>query len=62
MTPDRFHTAALALPGVIFDVKWSTSRIYSVGGKMFAAAGAEGGPAPHYSFKVSDLSFIMLIE
>ena len=59
---EAFHAAALDLPGVSFDVKWGADRIYSVGGKMFAAAGAEGDAAPRYAFKASDLAFEILVE
>lgn len=60
MTPEAFHSAALALPGVAFDIKWGADRVYSVGGKMFAHAGMEGDPEPKYMFKASDLAFEML--
>jgi predicted DNA-binding protein (MmcQ/YjbR family) len=60
MSPDAFHDAALALPAATFDVKWGSDRIYSVGGKMFAAAGALDPPVGH-AFKASDLAFEMLV-
>lgn len=62
MTPKAFHAAALALPGATYDVKWGSERVYSVGGKMFATAGADGDPRPKYGFKTSDLAFEQLIE
>src|SRR5215469_2576878 len=62
MTPEAFHSAALALPGATFDIKWGADRVYSVGGKMFAHAGMEGDPEPKYMFKASDLAFEMLTE
>jgi predicted DNA-binding protein (MmcQ/YjbR family) len=62
MTPDAFHDAAMALPGASFDIKWGADRVYSVGGKMFAVGGMVGDPAPHYSFKVSDLAYELLTE
>ena len=62
MTFEDFHAAALALPGATFDVKWGADRVYSVGGRMFAAAGAEGDPDAHYGFKASDMAFELLIE
>ena len=62
MTPEAFHTAALALPGATFDIKWGADRVYSVGGKMFAHSGIEGDPEPKYMFKASDLAFEMLTE
>ena len=62
MTPDAFHQAALALRGATFDIKWGADRVYSVGAKMFAAAGSVGDPAPGYSFKATDMAFELLIE
>jgi predicted DNA-binding protein (MmcQ/YjbR family) len=62
MTFEDFHAAALALPGATFDIKWGSDRVYSVGGKMFATAGAEGDPAPKYAFKASDMAYELLIE
>jgi predicted DNA-binding protein (MmcQ/YjbR family) len=62
MSPKAFHAAALALPGATYDVKWGSDRVYSVGGKMFAMAGAEGEAHPRYTFKASDLGFEMLTE
>ena len=62
MDAERFHQAAMALPGTTFDIKWGADRIYSVGGKMFAGAGALGDPAPRYGLKCSDLAFEALIE
>jgi predicted DNA-binding protein (MmcQ/YjbR family) len=62
MTPQAFHDAALALPGATFDIKWGSDHCYSVGGKMFAAAGSGGAPASGPSLKTSDLAFEMLVE
>lgn len=62
MTPQAFHSAALALPGATFDIKWGADRVYSVGGKMFAHAGPEGDREPKYMFKASDLAFELLTE
>ena len=62
MKADAFHAAALALPGATFDVKWGADRVYSVGSKMFATAGAVGEDAPCYGLKASDLAFELLVE
>ncbi len=59
---ERFHKAALALPGAAFDVKWGADRVYTVGSKMFATAGSVDNPAPTYAFKASDMAFELLIE
>jgi predicted DNA-binding protein (MmcQ/YjbR family) len=62
MDADTFHQRAMALPGATYDVKWGADRVYSVGGKMFAAAGAVGDASPAYSFKASDIAFELLVE
>ena len=59
---DAFHRAALALPGAALDIKWGVDRVYTVGGKMFATAGALDDPAPRYAFKASDMAFELLVE
>jgi predicted DNA-binding protein (MmcQ/YjbR family) len=59
---EAFHRAALALPGASLDIKWGVDRVYCVGGKMFATAGAEGDPEPLYSFKASEMAFELLVE
>ncbi len=60
MKVETFHTAALALPGATFDIKWGADRCYCVGGKMFAVAGHLGDEAPRWTLKVSDASFEQL--
>ncbi len=62
MEAGAFHDFAIGLPGATFDVKWGQDRIYSVGGKMFAAAGSVGQDRPLYSFKASDMAFELLVE
>jgi predicted DNA-binding protein (MmcQ/YjbR family) len=59
VTPAALDKAALALPGAAFSIKWGADRVYSVGGKMFAATDGEGG---HFSLKVSDIAFEVLTE
>ena len=64
MTPEAFEAACLALPAATLSVQWGESRVFKVGGKMFAVVGLnsrEGGP-PAYSFKASDMAFELLIE
>jgi predicted DNA-binding protein (MmcQ/YjbR family) len=62
MDYDRFHAAALALPGAALDIKWGSDRIYVVGEKMFAGAGSTDDAAPTFSFKASDMAYEHLIE
>ena len=59
MTKDELHTAALALPGATFDVKWGADHIYSVGGKMFCGTDADGS---NLSFKATDIAYEALTE
>jgi predicted DNA-binding protein (MmcQ/YjbR family) len=59
---ERFHAAALALPGAAFDIKWGADRVYTVGARMFATAGSDDGSPPTYAFKASDMAFELLVE
>jgi predicted DNA-binding protein (MmcQ/YjbR family) len=59
MTPAALEKAAMALPGAEFSIKCGADRVYSVGGKMFAATDMDGG---HFSLKVSDIAFEVLTE
>jgi predicted DNA-binding protein (MmcQ/YjbR family) len=45
----------LSLPAVTEDIKWENDLVFSVGGKMFCAAGLE--PPLRFSFKVGDEEF-----
>ncbi|MDE2427875.1 MAG: MmcQ/YjbR family DNA-binding protein [Burkholderiales bacterium] len=51
-----------ALPGVTSDIKWGNVLVYSIGGKMFAATGAEGLDSQRFSFKVDDERFLELTD
>ncbi len=59
---EDFDRMALALPGVVMDIKWEADRTYCVGARIFAFAGALGQETPRYMFKASDLGFEMLVE
>ena len=45
MSPAEFEAFSLSLPAATLTVQWGGSRVYKVGGKMFAVAGpaAAGG-------------------
>jgi predicted DNA-binding protein (MmcQ/YjbR family) len=58
MTPTALEKAALALPSAELSVKWGDDRVYSVGGKMFAAT---DGAVTNLSLKVSDIAFEALV-
>ncbi|MGE3303316.1 MAG: MmcQ/YjbR family DNA-binding protein [Hyphomonadaceae bacterium] len=62
MTPEAFEKAALALPGAALSVQWGDTRVFKVGGKMFAMLAGESVRPRSASFKCSDLSFEMLTE
>jgi len=59
MTPEALETAALALPGAELSIKWGDDRVYTVGGKMFAAT---DGAATNVSMKMTDIAFEALTE
>lgn len=59
MTPAALEKAALALRGADLSIKWGDDRVYTVGGKMFAAT---DGAATNLSMKVSDIAFEALVE
>jgi predicted DNA-binding protein (MmcQ/YjbR family) len=63
MTPKAFEAACLALPAATLSVQWGDSRVFKVGGKIFAIVGLNhDDPAPAYNFKASDMAFELLIE
>ena len=57
---DRF---CRSLPATTYVNQWGGSHVYKVGGKIFAIAAAFGPDAGHaYTFKVSEMSYELLIE
>ena len=63
MTPGAFETACLSLPATSLIVQWGDSRVFKVGGKMFAILGLNrGDDGPAYNFKASDMAFELLVE
>jgi len=63
MKLDDFDALCRALPAATYVNQWGGSHVYKVGGKIFAIAAAFG---PHqgyaYTFKVSEMSYELLIE
>ena len=55
MNIDQLRTYCLSLPAVTEDVKWENDLVFSVGSKMFCAAGLES--PLKFSFKVADQDF-----
>jgi len=56
----RDHAAGL--PGATLDIKWGTSWVASVGGKMFLCGGPEPGEWTGCSFKVDAHRFLELTD
>ena len=56
MTPDEIEAHCLSLPAATMVVQWGGSRVFKVGGKIFAACG-EVWPV---AFKASDIAYEML--
>lgn len=54
MTKDELHAAAMALPGVVLDIKWGSDHCYCVGGKMFCATGPD---YENLGFKATEIAF-----
>lgn len=62
MTPAAFEKACMALTGARLSVQWGNSRVFKVGGKMFAIVGLNRDGPPSYNLKVSDMAFELLVE
>ncbi len=58
MTPDEIEAHCLSLPAATMVVQWGGSRVFKVGGKIFAACG-EVWPV---AFKASDIAYELLPE
>ena len=50
------------LPGATRDIKWGADEVYSVGAKMFAAFGIEGGKPANVGFKCEPDRFLELTD
>jgi len=62
MKLESLRKHAAALPGAVVDVKWGADECASVGGKMYAVFGIEGGRARNVAFKVDALRFLELTD
>lgn len=49
-------------PGVTLDIKWTSNRVCSVDGKMFALTPADGSEGGRLSLKVADERFLELTD
>jgi predicted DNA-binding protein (MmcQ/YjbR family) len=59
MTYGKFNAFCRARPATTYVVQWGGSRVWKVGGKVFAIGGGQDGK-PSFSFKVSDVAYEML--
>ena len=59
MTLEDLRTICLSLPSATEDIKWEHDLVFSVGGKMFCAAGLDQSPTTA-SFKVKDEDFDLM--
>jgi predicted DNA-binding protein (MmcQ/YjbR family) len=63
VTPAAIETHCLALAGATVSVQWGDSRVFKVGGKMFAVLWRDGHAGlATLSFKAGDIAYAMLIE
>ena len=63
MKLDAFQALCRSLPATTYVNQWGGSDVYKVGGKIFAIAAAFGPDAGYaYTFKVSEMSYELLIE
>jgi len=61
MTHDEYNALCAALPAATHVVQWGGAHVWKVGGKVFCIGGG-GAQSPAYSFKVSEIGFMVLPE
>jgi len=59
MTEDDYNAFCRALPATTYVVQWGGSRVWKVGGKVFAIGGWGDGQR-RFTFKVSEMAYEML--
>ena len=62
MKLEALRKHAATLPGAVIDVKWGADECASVGGRMYAVFGIEGGRAANVAFKVDAERFLELTD
>ncbi|MEH6637845.1 MAG: MmcQ/YjbR family DNA-binding protein [Porticoccaceae bacterium] len=60
MTYDEYNDFCRSLPATSYVVQWRGSRVWKVGGKVFAIGGWGESDKPAFTFKTSDLNFEVL--
>ena len=61
MTRDAFNAFCSRLPGATHVVQWGGSDVWKVGGKVFAIGGWDDD-APAFTFKTSEMAFMVLSD
>ncbi|WP_298426357.1 MmcQ/YjbR family DNA-binding protein [Rhodoblastus sp.] len=61
MNYDDYNAFCAALPGTTYVMQWGGSHVWKIGGKVFCIGG-RSEEAPAFSFKVSEIAFIVLPE
>jgi predicted DNA-binding protein (MmcQ/YjbR family) len=60
MTRDQFNAYCRRLRGTTKVVQWGGAHVWKVGPKVFALCGWEPGSTPAFTFKVSELGWMLL--
>jgi len=60
VTYDEYNAFCRSLPATSYIVQWGGSRVWKVGGKVFAIGGWEKSDRPAFTFKTSELNFEIL--
>jgi predicted DNA-binding protein (MmcQ/YjbR family) len=61
MTYEEYNAFCATLPATTYVMQWGGSHVWKVGGKVFCI-GAWTGEIPAYSFKASEIAFMVLPE
>jgi predicted DNA-binding protein (MmcQ/YjbR family) len=61
MTYDEYNAFCRALPAATYVMQWGGSHVWKVGGKVFCIGGGSDDD-PAYSFKASEIGFMVLPE
>ncbi|MDI9847958.1 MmcQ/YjbR family DNA-binding protein [Rhodoblastus sp. 17X3] len=61
MTYEEYNAFCASLPATTYVMQWGGSHVWKVGGRVFCIGGGTDD-APAYSFKVSDIAFMILPE
>ncbi len=62
MTYEEFNELCRTLPATTYVTQWGSSDVWKVGGKVFAIGGWEKDDSPAFTFKTSELNFLVLSD